>query len=96
MSNSAVGYYDIVAQCVQSLKNLEVCIDEAEKQSDVIVFHAGTTIKDDQLVTNGGRVLFVTATGETLDQALQKTYAAIELIHFEGMHYRTDIGRRSH
>jgi phosphoribosylamine--glycine ligase len=69
-------------------------IDEAEKLEDIIIFHAATTHKDAQLVTNGGRVLNVTATGPTLNKALDKAYAAIKLIHFEGMHYRTDIGRR--
>jgi phosphoribosylamine--glycine ligase len=69
-------------------------IDEAEKLDDIVVFHAGTAIKDGQLVTAGGRVLNVTATGTTLDEALDKAYAAIKLIRFEGMHYRTDIGRR--
>lgn len=70
-------------------------IESAEEQPDIVVFHAGTAIKDGQLVTAGGRVLNVTATGSTLDEALSKAYAAIKLIHFEGMHYRTDIGRRS-
>lgn len=69
-------------------------IEEAEKLDDIVVFHAGTAIKDGQLVTNGGRVLNVTATGTTLDEALDKAYAAVKLIHFDGMHYRTDIGRR--
>ncbi|HUY85382.1 MAG TPA: phosphoribosylamine--glycine ligase [Candidatus Dormibacteraeota bacterium] len=69
-------------------------IEEAEKLDDIVVFHAGTAVKDGQLVTNGGRVLNVTATGATLDEALDKAYAAVKLIHFEGMHYRTDIGRR--
>ncbi len=69
-------------------------IDEAEKLDDIVVFHAGTAIKGGQLETNGGRVLNVTATGATLDETLDKAYAAIKLIHFEGMHYRTDIGRR--
>lgn len=69
-------------------------IEEVEKLDDIVVFHAGTAIKDGQLVTNGGRVLNVTATGATLDEALDKAYSAIKLIHFDGMHYRTDIGRR--
>ncbi|HEY5442505.1 MAG TPA: phosphoribosylglycinamide synthetase C domain-containing protein, partial [Candidatus Saccharimonadales bacterium] len=69
-------------------------IDEAEKMDNIVVFHAGTAVKDGQLVTAGGRVLFVTATGSTLDEALDKAYAAIKLIHFEGIHYRSDIGRR--
>ncbi len=70
-------------------------IEAAEKLNDIVVFHAGTTTTDGQLVTNGGRVLNVTAIGKTLDETLSKAYEAIKLIHFEGMHYRTDIGRRS-
>lgn len=69
-------------------------IEEAEKLDDIVVFHAGTAIKDGELVTSGGRVLNVTAIGETLEAALQKAYKAIGLIRFEGIHYRTDIGRR--
>lgn len=69
-------------------------IEEAEKDPEVVVFHAGTAHKNGQLVTSGGRVLNVTATGPTLDAALYKAYAAIRKISFEGMHYRTDIGRR--
>ena len=67
-------------------------IEEAEKDPDVVVFHSGTTIKDGQLVTNGGRVLTVTAIGNTLKEAKEKVYKAIEKIHFEGAHYRKDIG----
>ena len=69
-------------------------IEDAESQPDIVIFHAGTAIKDGQLVTAGGRVLNVTATGVSLDEALQKAYDAVKLIHFEGMHYRTDIGKR--
>jgi phosphoribosylamine--glycine ligase len=69
-------------------------IEEAEELDDIVVFHAGTALRDGELVTSGGRVLNVTATGATLDQALDKAYEAIRLIGFEGMHYRTDIGRR--
>lgn len=70
-------------------------IDEAEKLDDVVVFHAGTAVRDGQVVTNGGRVLNVTATGDTLEAALDKAYKAIKLIKFDGMHYRTDIGKRT-
>src|SRR6185312_9891396 len=69
-------------------------IDEAEKLDDVVVFHAGTAIKDGRVVTNGGRVLNITATGDTLEAALEKAYKAIKLIKFDGIHYRTDIGKR--
>ncbi|HSX53591.1 MAG TPA: phosphoribosylamine--glycine ligase [Patescibacteria group bacterium] len=70
-------------------------IDDAQKLKDIVVFHAGTALKNGNLVTSGGRVLNVTAYGSTLSNALDKAYRAIKLIHFEGMHYRTDIGRRS-
>lgn len=74
-------------------KRLPISGLDSITDENVIVFHAGTTQKDGQLVTNGGRVLNVTAIGKTLDEALQRAYAAIEHIHFEGMHYRKDIGR---
>jgi len=62
---------------------------------DVIVFHAGTAKQDGQVVTNGGRVLNVTAMGSTLEEAVSRAYAGVEKIHFEGMHYRRDIGRKA-
>lgn len=61
----------------------------------VTVYHAGTAIKDDKLVTNGGRVLGVTALGDTLENALAKSYEAVKKIDFDGAHYRTDIGKRA-
>lgn len=67
-------------------------IEEAEKDPDIVVFHSGTDIKDGKLVTNGGRVLTVTAVAETLKKAKEKVYKAVEKIHFKGAHYRKDIG----
>lgn len=61
----------------------------------VEVFHAGTALKDGQVVTTGGRVLGVTALGTTIREAINNAYEAIKPIHFEGMHYRTDIGRKA-
>lgn len=63
--------------------------------ADVTVYHAGTAIKDGSLVTNGGRVLGVTATANTLPEALKKAYAATESIHFDKLHKRSDIGARA-
>lgn len=60
----------------------------------VTVYHAGTKLQDNKLVTSGGRVLGVTALGDTLENALKKSYDAVEKIHFEGAHYRRDIGKR--
>ena len=59
---------------------------------DSFVFHAGTALKDGKVVTNGGRVLGVTAIAPTLDQAIEKAYADVRRISFENAHYRNDIG----
>ncbi len=69
-------------------------IEAAEKDPDVKVFHAGTTIKGGEVVTNGGRVLNVCAMGKDLKEAQQKANAACEQIHFEGAFFRKDIGFR--
>lgn len=61
----------------------------------VTVYHAGTKLEDGKLVTSGGRVLGVTALGDTLENALEKSYAAVEKICFDGAHYRHDIGKRA-
>jgi phosphoribosylamine--glycine ligase len=70
-------------------------IDRAEKQPGVRVFHAGTAIRDGRLVTNGGRVLGVTAVARDLESAIARAYAAVGEIRFDGMHYRRDIGRKA-
>ena len=62
---------------------------------DVVVFHAGTALKEGRLVTAGGRVLGVTALGETMAAAIERAYEAVSKIHFDGMHFRRDIGRRA-
>lgn len=59
----------------------------------VLVFHAGTKMSEGQIVTNGGRVLAVSARGEGLDTAVAQVYTAVQKIHFAGVHYRRDIGR---
>lgn len=62
---------------------------------DVTVFHAGTTMRDGQLVTAGGRVLTVVGRGRNHADAMARAYAAVGKISFDGMHYRTDIGRKA-
>jgi phosphoribosylamine--glycine ligase len=69
-------------------------IEAAEARPGVNVFHAGTATRDGRLVTAGGRVLGVTAVAEGIEAAIAAAYAAVGDISFEGMHYRTDIGRR--
>ncbi|MFA7308891.1 MAG: phosphoribosylamine--glycine ligase [Patescibacteria group bacterium] len=68
-------------------------VSEAEKIPGVVVFHAGTAMKDGQLVTNGGRVLGVSAVGDTLQDAIDTAYAAVDCIHFNGKYFRRDIGQ---
>jgi phosphoribosylamine--glycine ligase len=70
-------------------------IEEAEGEEGVIVFHAGTAMKDGQLVTSGGRVLGVTAIGRDFDEAVERVYKAVSKIHFDGAHYRRDIRPKS-
>jgi phosphoribosylamine--glycine ligase len=70
-------------------------IDDAE-DSGALVFHAGTALKGDRFVTNGGRILNVTATGESVADARERAYAACERISFSGMRYRRDIASMAH
>ena len=58
-----------------------------------VVYHAGTSYRDGVFYTNGGRVLGITACGATLEEALQQSYQTVEKIHFDGAHYRKDIGK---
>lgn len=69
-------------------------IDQAEQQP-AVVFHAGTKMQSGQLLTDGGRVLGVTAIGETFTDAIAQVYQAVEKIDFEGKYYRRDIGHRA-
>jgi phosphoribosylamine--glycine ligase len=61
---------------------------------DATVFHAGTKLENNSLVTSGGRVLGVAASDATLDLAMNNAYSEVRKIHFDGMHYRTDIGKK--
>lgn len=69
-------------------------LDENGQIPGAIVYHAGTARKDGKFVTAGGRVLGVTACGDTLEEALQKAYEGVHRIRFEGAHYRKDIGHK--
>lgn len=71
-------------------------LEEAQDLDGVIVFHAGTALNPDgELITAGGRVLNVVALGDTFEEARNRSYEACELIKFEGVQYRSDIGRRA-
>src|SRR5260370_3855071 len=68
---------------------------EAGRLPDVKVFHSGTKRENEFVVTDAGRVLSVTALGDTLADAQHRTYEAVSLIHFHGAHYRRDIANRA-
>jgi len=70
-------------------------LDAVKRMKDVVVFHAGTSRKDRTVVTDGGRVLGVTALGNTVADAISKAYQAVGRISWDGVHYRKDIGRKA-
>jgi len=70
-------------------------LEEASRLRDTMVFHAGTALKDNKVVTSGGRVLGVTALGPTIKEAIENAYAAVERISWEGAQYRRDIGKKA-
>jgi phosphoribosylamine--glycine ligase len=98
-----VEWYDNACACVVMAsggypkaydKGIEITgLDENGQLEGAVVYHAGTAICDGKLVTSGGRVLGVTATGKTLDEALENAYEGVSKIHFSGAHYRKDIGK---
>ncbi len=70
-------------------------MDELEEMNNVLLFHAGTKLRGDSIVTAGGRVLGVTAIGSNLSDAIEDAYSAAPKISFAGMHYRRDIGKKA-
>ncbi|MBR4904748.1 MAG: phosphoribosylamine--glycine ligase [Selenomonadaceae bacterium] len=76
-------------------KNLPIDGVTKAKSLGATIFHAGTKIKDNELVTSGGRVLGVTMTASTLREAVDKVYKCVEVIHFDDAHYRKDIAARA-
>ena len=76
-------------------KNLPIDGVAKAKALGAMIFHAGTKIKDGELVTSGGRVLGVTITAPTLREAVDKVYKCVEVINFEGLHYRRDIAAKA-
>ena len=77
-------------------KGLEITgIDAANRMRDVVVFHAGTRLEGKQVLSDGGRVLGVTALGDTVELAIKKAYQAVAKINWKDVHYRTDIGKKA-
>ena len=63
--------------------------------ADGMVFHAGTELRDDRLLSSGGRVLCATALADSVKLAQLRAYELLQTIHFDGMQYRSDIGHRA-
>ena len=76
-------------------KGLKITMEGACPHAPLMVFHAGTKMENGALVTSGGRVLSVTATGATMQKAVENAYAGVAKIHFDGAHFRKDIARRA-
>ncbi len=104
LSELAIEWSDDAAACVIIAsggypkaypKGLEITGLENGQCDGVVVYHAGTALNGDKLVTSGGRVLGITALGKDLQQALEKSYAAVDTIQFENKHFRKDIGKRA-
>lgn len=70
-------------------------LEDIKNMENVMVFHAGTSFNNNEIVTSGGRVLSVTATGKDIKTARDNAYMAVSKIHFDGMHYRKDIASRA-
>lgn len=70
-------------------------LEEAAKIPNTYIFHAGTALKEGKIVTNGGRVLGVSALGNNIAEAIKQAYEAVEKISWEGVHYRKDIGLKA-
>jgi phosphoribosylamine--glycine ligase len=70
-------------------------LDKAARMGNVVVFHSGTNKQGSNIVTGGGRVLGVTALGDTIPQAIDEAYLGVDLIHWEGEYHRKDIGRKA-
>jgi phosphoribosylamine---glycine ligase len=70
-------------------------LEEVSRMADVVVFHAGTAIKENNIVTAGGRVLGVTALGDDIPRAIGNAYGAVRKISWDGVHFRTDIGKKA-
>lgn len=104
LDQATLEWYDEAAVCVimasggypaSSEKGVPIYGLDTIAEEEAIVFHSGTALKDDQIVTNGGRVLGVTAKDTTIKGAIDKAYAAVEKITFDHMQFRRDIGARA-
>ena len=105
LEQDSIEWHDKAAVCVVMAsggypasyeKGLPISgLDDAAKIDDLMVFHAGTTLEDGKIVNQGGRVLGVTGLGDSVRDAIDKAYVGVKVIHWDGVHYRNDIGARA-
>jgi phosphoribosylamine--glycine ligase len=105
LEQDSIEWHDKAAVCVVMAsggypasyeKGLPISgLDDAAKIDDLMVFHAGTTLKEGKIVNQGGRVLGVTGLGDSVRDAIDKAYVGVKVIHWDGVHYRNDIGARA-
>jgi phosphoribosylamine---glycine ligase len=92
---TALGVVIAAAGYPNEPRNGDAITQLPDDQEDCITFHAGTALEGDQLITSGGRVLCVTALGETVRAAQKRAYDAVDKVAFDGMQFRRDIGYRA-
>ena len=105
LEHDSIEWHDKAAVCVVMAsggypaayeKGLPISgLDDAAKIDDLMVFHAGTALKDGDIVNQGGRVLGVTGLGDSVRDAIDKAYVGVKVIHWDNVHYRNDIGARA-
>jgi phosphoribosylamine--glycine ligase len=105
LQQDSIEWYDKAAVCVVMAsggypgafeKGLPIAgLEQAAQLEDLVVFHAGTLLKEGQIVNNGGRVLGVTGLGSTVREAIDKAYEGVAAIDWQDAHYRKDIGARA-
>jgi phosphoribosylamine--glycine ligase len=105
LRQDSIEWHDKAAVCVAMAsggypgayeKGFEITgLDEVLAMDDVMVFHAGTSLKDGKIVNAGGRVLGVTGLGSTVAEAIECAYSAVDKINWTGVHFRKDIGRKA-
>ena len=105
LQQSSIDWHDKAAVCVVLAsggypaayeKNLSISgLDQAAEIADLMVFHAGTSLHEGQIVNQGGRVLGVTGLGDTVKDAIDKAYAGVAVINWDKVHYRHDIGAKA-
>jgi len=91
----AAGGYPVGYQKGDVITGLPHTEEAGAEEEEAKIFHAGTALKDDQVVTSGGRVLCATALGNTVSEAQSRAYDLAKTIHWKGVYYRTDIGYRA-